>query len=96
VIFSSFIFSRSACGDEAAAVAAERADDDDFLAIDEPIDDEADFAFSVRPPDEVRLIDHPLRVPKVDTVFAQIDLPLSLVPFECADVRKQLPYVVAH
>jgi hypothetical protein len=51
-------------------LAAERADDDDFERVDEAIDDEADFAFPVRPPDEARFIDHPLRVAKVDVVLA--------------------------
>jgi hypothetical protein len=90
VIFFSFISPRSSCGNEAAALAAERTDDDDFTRVDEAIDDEADFTFPVRTPDEDRPIDYPPRVQKVDLVFAQVALALLLVPFECADVRERV------
>jgi hypothetical protein len=77
VIFFSFISPRSSCGNEAAALTAKRADDDDFTRVDEAIDDEADFTFPVRAPDEDRLIDYPPRVQKVDLVFAKVAPALS-------------------
>jgi hypothetical protein len=88
VIFSSFIFSRSARRDEAAAFAPERADDRDFLILEEAIDEEARFTFPVRPADEDCFIEYSSYLVKVDTVFAQVDEAFPLVPLEQADARK--------
>jgi hypothetical protein len=70
VIFSSFISPRASRGYEAAVLAPERADDDDFERFEEAIDEEPRFVFPVRTPDEGRLMNHPPGIDKINAVFA--------------------------
>jgi hypothetical protein len=87
VIFFSFISPRSPCRYDAAGLASERADDDDFERFDEATDEEARFPLSVRAADEDRLIDYLPGIQKIDLVFAQIAPAFALVPFERLDGR---------
>jgi hypothetical protein len=91
VIFFSFITPRSTRGDDPAAFAAERADDDRFVAVDEAEDHVSDLALAVGSPDDRRTINHLPGVSEINLVVAPVDFTFAFIPLERSNAREQLP-----
>jgi hypothetical protein len=97
VILRPLVSPRCARGDEAAVLAAERADNDHFLAIKEPVYQVADFAFAIGPAAEYRPVEYAGDILKIDTVDTQVDPALLLVPLEHANAFEWIvPFGVDH
>ena len=93
VIFPSFVPARAPRRNEPALLAAERAGDRDFPAMDVSEDLVPDFVMAVGSTDERVAVENPFHILEVDLVDAQIACALLLMPSERANAREQLLHV---
>jgi hypothetical protein len=80
--------------DDPALLAAERARDRDFPAVDESEDLIPDFAIAIRSADERVAVEDSFHIREVDLVNAQIAFAFPQVP--CANRRRKSSAIATH